>query len=105
MPTYTNIKKLEEEKLLLQEEIELLRSQVEAINGDLRESELRFSQLYEATLEGITIYIDNKIVLFNKAMCNLFGYTEAELIDSYIESLFNAKSFHEAMQQLGQKKY
>ncbi|MBL0246791.1 MAG: PAS domain S-box protein [Sphingobacteriales bacterium] len=103
MPTYTNIKKLEEEKLLLQEEIELLRSQVEAINGDLRESELRFSQLYEATLEGITIYIDNKIVLFNKAMCNLFGYTEAELIDSYIESLFHAKSFHEAMQQLGQK--
>ena len=46
----------------------------------LRESESQFHELWEATVEGITILDKGIIVEANNAMCQIFGYTREYVI-------------------------
>jgi len=45
------------------------------------QSESRFRQLADATIEGIIIHKDGIILDLNKQACDLFGYTREELIE------------------------
>ncbi|WP_457574324.1 response regulator [Desulfolithobacter sp.] len=56
------------------------------LQSDLRASERRFRQLSEATWEGIFIYEEGCLLLANQQLCEMFGYSEQELIG---EQIFN----------------
>ncbi|WP_456385488.1 response regulator [Desulfolithobacter sp.] len=54
------------------------------LQSDLRASERRFRQLSEATWEGIFIYEEGCLLLANQQLCEMFGYSEEELIGEQI---------------------
>ena len=67
----------------LQKEIEKLRNEVKLltrVEKALKESEVRFSHLSEAAFEGIAIQSGGEIMLVNKKLTELFGYSEHEMI-------------------------
>lgn len=64
------------------------------IEYDLRESELRFKHLTEATFEGIAILSKGVIIDNNKRMELMFGYNSAELAGMPISNLISM-SFEE----------
>lgn len=53
----------------------------------IRESESRFRQLVEATLEGIILHKDGIILDLNECACMLFGYPRMEMIGRDVLSL------------------
>ena len=53
------------------------RKQAEKV---LAESELQFRSLSDASMEGIGIIQDGKVVVANKKVCELFGYDQNEII-------------------------
>jgi two-component system cell cycle sensor histidine kinase/response regulator CckA len=50
------------------------------VEDALRRSEEKYRLVVEHSLQGIAIFQHNRIVFVNPAMCNIMGYTEAELI-------------------------
>ena len=53
----------------------------------LRESEIRFRQLVEATVEGIIIHREGIIKDLNERACELFGYSHDEMIGKNVLTL------------------
>jgi len=54
------------------------------LQRDLRNNEKQFRQLAQATWEGLIIYDQDKVLLVNDQLCNMFGYQENELLGKYI---------------------
>lgn len=54
----------------------------------LKERERRLLHFYRATIDGILIHNNGKTILVNRAMINLTGYTEEQLLSAPIQSLF-----------------
>jgi PAS domain S-box-containing protein len=68
----------EREELLAREQ--LARQQAETANDQLRESEERFRlTIDEAPIGMALIAIDGRVVRVNRALCEILGYSEAEL--------------------------
>ncbi|HEU0075100.1 MAG TPA: ATP-binding protein [Dehalococcoidia bacterium] len=47
---------------------------------EIRQSNERFKNLFEATLEGIAVVRDGTILEVNRALCDMLGYSAAQLI-------------------------
>jgi PAS domain S-box-containing protein len=65
-----------------EQKLRAANQQLEAANLRLRENEARLSTLFEATADGILI-TDHETMMFrhaNRAMCEMLGYAEEELI-------------------------
>jgi PAS domain S-box-containing protein len=54
----------------------------------LKEREHRLLHFYRATIDGILIHKSGKTILVNRAMINLTGYTEDQLLNTSPQSLF-----------------
>ena len=54
----------------------------------LREREQRLLHFYRATIDGILLHNSGKVVLVNRALINLTGFTEAELLSKSPQELF-----------------
>lgn len=59
------------------------------IEEEIRESELRFKQLAEASFEGICFHSNGIILDCNKRMESLFGYTATELVGMSLSNLLS----------------
>ena len=59
----------------------------------LREREQRLMHFYRATVDGILLHKTGKIVLVNRALINLSGFTEAELLNKSPNELFADEDF------------
>ncbi len=59
----------------------------------LREREQRLLHFYRATIDGILLHFSGKIVLVNRALINLTGFTEAELLSKSPQELFADDDF------------
>ncbi|MFH1460204.1 MAG: PAS domain S-box protein [Candidatus Omnitrophota bacterium] len=53
------------------------------IEQALMESELRYRTLTEASIAGIYIIQDDKFIYVNPALCEMFGYSQEEVINKY----------------------
>ena len=58
------------------------------IISELRESEQRFRSIVEFAADAIiSISPDTKVTSWNKGATNIFGFTEEEALDHYIDDL------------------
>jgi len=55
----------------------------------LEKSEVKYSQLVQALLTGVYICVGEKIVFVNNQLCEMFGYSEDELINSSMPDLLH----------------
>jgi PAS domain S-box-containing protein len=55
----------------------------------LEKSEVKYSQLVQALLTGVYICVGEKIVFVNNKLCEMFGYSEDELINSSMPDLLH----------------
>ncbi|KQC05629.1 MAG: hypothetical protein APR55_05635, partial [Methanolinea sp. SDB] len=69
----------------------------------IRESESRFRQLVEATLEGIVLHKDGIILDLNERACVLFGYPRMEMIGKGVLSLAAPDSVELVKEKIAQK--
>jgi PAS domain S-box-containing protein len=53
--------------------------EINSTTKELREKEERLRHFYRATLDGIVLHLDDRMLLFNSAMLDLTGYPENEL--------------------------
>ncbi|MBP6872317.1 MAG: HAMP domain-containing protein [Bacteroidales bacterium] len=63
----------------LTEAFNRMSEEVSIATRELREKEESLRHFYDATLDGIVLHNDGKMVLFNAAILRLTGYTENEL--------------------------
>jgi PAS domain S-box-containing protein len=60
----------------------------------LRESEARFRQTFELAASGICHVIEGKFVKVNKALCEILGYSEKELIGKTVKEVSHPEDRH-----------
>jgi PAS domain S-box-containing protein len=91
-----------QEKLLRENEIELskkLKSAKLEMKEQFKEIEnikIRNERTLEGALDAIlTTANDNRIIFFNKAAVNLFGYSKEEVLDQDVSMLFDPKTCEE----------
>jgi len=53
----------------------------------LRESEARFRQTFELAASGIAHVIDGRFVRVNRSLCEIFGYSEKELLSKSVKDI------------------
>ncbi len=63
----------------------------------LKASERRFQQLSESTWEGIIIYEEGRILQVNPQLCEMFGYSEGELLGKSVVSVLLDRSSIKSM--------
>ena len=68
-----------------------------ALQQKLSNSEKRFRQLAQATWEGIVIYDKGILLQANNQLCEMFGYTEEELVGTRIFDILLDRSTIRAM--------
>jgi len=64
---------------------------LQTITEVLKEREEHLSHFYEATLDGIVLHENGKMVLFNKALAVITGYGQEELNNKKIQELIDIK--------------
>ena len=85
---------------------EELRGQFEDLatsERQLRESEGRFRQLADATLEGIVIHKAGRIVDLNDSACSLFGYSREEMIGKDLLTLAAPDSVDDIRRKIAER--
>ena len=81
-----------------------LENLVWEIISELRESEQRFRSIVEFAADAIiSISPDTKVTSWNKGATNIFGFTEEEALDHYIDDLIAKDNVVEEAQKLSQK--
>ena len=77
-----------EENAVLQQAVARKTLEIEAQSHRLEESEQRFSEAFEHAPIGIALVLpDGKWFKVNRAMCDLVGYSEAELLDGTFQDI------------------
>jgi len=64
---------------------------LQTITQELKEREEHLSHFYEATLDGIVLHENGKMILFNKALAIITGYNSEELNKKKIQELIDIK--------------
>jgi len=75
---------------------------LQTITEELKEREEHLSHFYEATLDGIVLHENGKMILFNKALAIITGYNSEELNSKKIQELIdiNENQIKEEQQQV-----
>lgn len=75
---------------------------LQTITQELKEREEHLSHFYEATLDGIILHENGKMLLFNKALAMITGYNSVELKNKTIQELIgiNENIIKEEQQQV-----
>ncbi|HEY4788299.1 MAG TPA: PAS domain S-box protein, partial [Bacteroidales bacterium] len=99
-PTYEELQQLNEK---LEKRIKILEERVlksKNIEDVLRESENRFRQLADSTIEGIIIHDNGVILDINQQMTNMLGFYESELINKNFLEFIVIEHRKEALQSI-----
>ncbi len=99
----SEIEKLKQEIAALKEQQAMQQVQIETLENELVESEYRLDQLYQASFEGVVIYVDELIVLVNERTCELFGFAQHELYRQTIHQIFAPHYLQETLLFLEKK--
>ncbi len=76
----------------LAESFNLMTSKLKSTTDELHEREERLQHFYEATVDGIILYENEKPLLVNHALSNLTGFTEDELMEKEIKEIIASVS-------------
>lgn len=70
------------------------------VERDLRENEFRFKALADATHDGVIIHKESMVIDVNKAMADMLGYTESDLLGMRLPELTAAECYEDVVQRL-----
>jgi nitrogen fixation/metabolism regulation signal transduction histidine kinase len=72
-----------------------IATEIKSTTQDLRENEERLRHFYRATLDGIILHDNDRMLLFNSAMVDLTGYSENELMAFRVTDFLQLKKGQE----------
>lgn len=67
-------------------------AEIKTHRDEIQEREIRLNHFYEATTDGILLHEDKKIILINKALSDITGFSEEELMKLNARSLYISKN-------------
>lgn len=88
---------------ILEQEVQKRTQELMSANDALRESEERFRNLIEGSVQGILIHRDNRALFVNQAYADIFGYETPDAIYE-LDSLAGLIADHEQERLLGYQK-
>lgn len=71
----------------LAQSFNLMIEQINNASYELREREERLSHFYEATVDGIILHDNGKLILLNQALVRLTGFSEQELLKKHLSEI------------------
>lgn len=71
--------------------------EISSTTKDLRENEERLQHFYSATLDGIILHTDDRMMRFNSAMLDLTGYSEVEFAAFRVSDFIQVKKSQECV--------
>lgn len=83
-----------------------LRRRLQRRMSDIRKAESRFKTIFEAANDAIIVYdpASDKIVNFNAALCDIFGYTPDEIARLSLETIYSGSPIHSAVDAFQKQK-
>ena len=100
--THISYEEMQKRLSQLEHENEVINTRLQIMERSASESEMRFSQLYQASFEGIAIFKNGRIILVNQALCKLFGHERDEMLQMKIGGLFSPQYRDTALKKIKQ---